>query len=89
MRFSQDFLWYKGTEGDNTNFKSRASGAYIFRPNGTAERVTKQIQYEIHEGPLVTEIHQIFNKYISQIVKIYTDRMYVEFDWLVGPIPIE
>lgn len=32
----QEYLYYKSMEGDNTKDVKRASGAYIFRPNGTA-----------------------------------------------------
>lgn len=32
----QNFLYYKSMAGDNRKAINRASGAYIFRPNGTA-----------------------------------------------------
>lgn len=32
----QDLLYYPGMVGNNSRFEFRASGAYIFRPNGTA-----------------------------------------------------
>ena len=40
-------------------------------------------------GDLVEEIHQTFNNYVGQIIRIYKDHDYVEFDWVIGPIPIE
>lgn len=30
----QEFLWYGGKKGSNMNAEDRASGAYIFRPDG-------------------------------------------------------
>ena len=31
---TQEFLWYGGMSGDNSAAEKRASGAYIFRPDG-------------------------------------------------------
>ncbi|KAB7502024.1 Lysosomal alpha-mannosidase [Armadillidium nasatum] len=38
---------------------------------------------------LVAEIHQQWTTWVSQVLRIYKDKNYVESDWLVGPIPIE
>ncbi|GIY01661.1 lysosomal alpha-mannosidase, partial [Caerostris darwini] len=35
LTVSQSFYWYIGMNGNNSKFENRASGAYIFRPNGT------------------------------------------------------
>lgn len=35
LTVNQSFYWYQGMNGNNTEFDFRASGAYIFRPNGT------------------------------------------------------
>ena len=35
------------------------------------------------------EVHQRFDSYISQVVRIDTQTDQIEFDWAVGPIPIE
>ena len=32
--WTQEFLWYGGMSGDNSAAETRASGAYIFRPDG-------------------------------------------------------
>lgn len=32
---------------------------------------------------------QIFNEWISQVVRIYKNENKAEFDWLVGPIPVD
>ena len=32
FRFTQGYSYYVGHRGDNSDFDSRASGAYIFRP---------------------------------------------------------
>lgn len=41
------------------------------------------------KGPLVEEIHQTYNSWISQVIRIYQHVDYIEFDWVVGPIPID
>lgn len=76
--------------GNNAVFDNRSSGAYIFRPlEQTATKVSEKAKIEVYQGPLVAEVHQIFNEWVSQIIRIYADEDFVEFDWLVGPIPIE
>lgn len=86
----QDFLYYRGTVGSNVRAENRSSGAYIFRPNGTeAYTVTDKVTNKIYKGPLVTEVHQNFNSWINQIIRIYNTENYIEFDWVVGPIPKE
>ena len=35
MIFVKSFEWYEPAVGDNSEYTRRASGAYIFRPNGT------------------------------------------------------
>jgi lysosomal alpha-mannosidase len=37
----------------------------------------------------VHEIHQQFSDYITQTVRTYEDEDYIEFDWIVGHLPIE
>ncbi|GLV46666.1 Lysosomal alpha-mannosidase II [Carabus blaptoides fortunei] len=85
----QDFLWYQGCAGDNKEFKNRSSGAYIFRPNGTdASSVSPHVKTKVFKGPLTQEFHQVFNDWVSQVIRIYAQESYVEFEWLVGPIPV-
>ncbi|XP_066256477.1 lysosomal alpha-mannosidase-like [Euwallacea similis] len=84
---SQNFYYYKGFVGDNREFKNRSSGAYIFRPDGALIKVAEKINYTIYRGDIVAEVHQIFNEYISQIIRVNAIDNYVEFDWVVGPIP--
>ncbi|KAG5895850.1 hypothetical protein JTB14_038276 [Gonioctena quinquepunctata] len=87
--FDQEFLYYKGFVGDNKVFKNRSSGAYIFRPYGNTFRVASKANVKIYRGPLVSEVHQRFNEWISQVIRVYSGETYVEFDWIIGPIPID
>lgn len=35
------------------------------------------------------EVRQVFNPWISQIIRVYREENHIEFEWMVGPIPIE
>ncbi|XP_058821191.1 lysosomal alpha-mannosidase-like isoform X3 [Topomyia yanbarensis] len=85
----QNFLYYEGALGNNQVAENRSSGAYIFRPNGTEKHVTSSIKLQVYKGDHVQEVHQIFNDWISQVIRVYEDEQHVEFEWMVGPIPIE
>jgi lysosomal alpha-mannosidase len=37
----------------------------------------------------VQEVHQTFNDWVSQVVRVYPRSHHVEFEWLVGPIPVD
>ncbi|XP_053666254.1 lysosomal alpha-mannosidase-like [Anopheles marshallii] len=88
-RLRQTFVYYEGALGNNEEFRNRSSGAYIFRPNGTEKTVTDNVQLKVVNGPTVQEVHQVFNEWISQVVRIYADESHVEFEWMVGPIPVD
>ena len=40
-------------------------------------------------GELVEEIHQIYNSWVGQTIRIYKGQEHVELDWVVGPLPVE
>ncbi|XP_002066512.2 lysosomal alpha-mannosidase [Drosophila willistoni] len=70
-------------------YKTKDSGAYLFRTNGEAEEVEDDVEFTVYEGALVKEVHQQVNEYISQVIRIYEGVNRVEFEWLVGPIPTD
>lgn len=82
-------MFYRGANGTNENAEKRASGAYIFRPAKeypNAEPISDKAKVEVYTGNLVDEVHQKINDWVKQIIRIYKDEKYIEFDWLVGPI---
>ncbi|XP_035775636.1 lysosomal alpha-mannosidase-like [Anopheles albimanus] len=85
----QNFFWYQGAYGNNEEFRNRSSGAYIFRPNGTEKTITETVKVQVVKTDLVQEVHQVFNEWISQVIRVYPGKEHVELEWLVGPIPIE
>jgi lysosomal alpha-mannosidase len=82
----QNFVVYKGAM-DNV----RSSGAYIFRPNPEVaeEVIANDVTISVVRGEHVDEVHQKFNEWISQVVRIYKTEKFIEFEWLVGSIPID
>ncbi|XP_030079136.1 lysosomal alpha-mannosidase isoform X2 [Drosophila hydei] len=87
---SQEFLYYEAATGNNAEFLNRSSGAYIFRPDNNQIRfATDEVTIEVYKGQLVQEVHQKFNDWISQVVRVYKQSNHAEFEWLVGPIPIK
>ena len=40
-------------------------------------------------GKLVQEIHQRYNIWVGQIIRLYMGQDHVELDWVVGPISVE
>lgn len=90
INVAQNFYEYEAALGDNREFKNRSSGAYIFRPNGTeASPIVTKATIRVINGPIVDEVQQKFNDWISQVVRIYKDENIVELEWLVGDIPID
>lgn len=89
LTVNQSFYWYRAMNGNNSQFDFRASGAYIFRPNGTSPiSVGTNVTVSVLKGPLVQEIQQTFTPWLSQIIRLYKGVDNVEFNWVVGPIPI-
>lgn len=88
---AQNFVYYTGATMNNNIFANRSSGAYIFRPapNTTDTLIGLDVQINVIRGDLVDEVHQIFNDWISQVVRVYKTLRHIELEWLVGPINID
>ncbi|XP_012260438.2 lysosomal alpha-mannosidase isoform X2 [Athalia rosae] len=91
VEFKQSFHYYEGWQGNNAEFKNRSSGAYIFRPRSSEPKNLSSvgISQQIYKGPLVQELHTNINEWVSQVVRVYQNEDYTEWDWVVGPIPVE
>lgn len=87
----QNFYYYKSSGGNNTEFVYRASGAYIFRPeiNSNLTLINAKPKVEMFSGEIVDEIHQTYSDWVSQIVRIYKGEGTIEFNWMIGPIPVD
>ncbi|XP_029440965.1 lysosomal alpha-mannosidase [Rhinatrema bivittatum] len=84
---TQSFHWYNASPG---NFESiQASGAYIFRPNGSEPfPIAKAVHTHLVQNRLVQEVYQNFSPWCSQVVRLYAGQTFAELEWTVGPIPI-
>ncbi|GAB6018759.1 mannosidase alpha class, variant 3 [Chamberlinius hualienensis] len=85
----QNFYYYQAMRGLNIIPEERASGAYIFRPNGSAVLISPTANVTSYTGSEVQEIHQTFSDYVSQVIRLYPDETKVEFEWMIGPIPVD
>ncbi|KAI4375413.1 hypothetical protein MLD38_013285 [Melastoma candidum] len=80
--------YYSGNDG--TDKDPQASGAYVFRPNNTYTIKTDDQAYlTVVRGPIIEEVHQQLNSWISQITRIYRGKDHAEVEYTIGPIPID
>lgn len=81
LNVTQQLLFYNSSE----------SGAYIFRPE-TDQRDALQFDDEVEstlvtgDGNVIREVKQVFSNWAVQIIRIFPDEDYIEFDYLIGPI---
>ncbi|KAL6544772.1 hypothetical protein OROMI_023634 [Orobanche minor] len=84
----QSYSYYAGHDGSNGS--TQASGAYIFRPNGTfSVQPERKIPPTVFKGPLFDEVHQMISPWIYQITRVYKDKEHAEVEFIVGPVPID
>lgn len=84
--FSQTFWYYTAPDVSSPR---RPSGAYSFVTTRAPSIINTTTSYRIYRGPLVDEIHQIFTDWCTQVIRLYKNYNYIEFDWVVGPIPVD
>ena len=91
VELKQNFLYYKSMAGNNTRPELRASGAYVFRPDGQTPLPFNQtnIESKIISTSVATEVHQKINSFISQVIRVNTKQDFIEFDFIVGPLPVD
>ncbi|XP_017769969.1 PREDICTED: lysosomal alpha-mannosidase-like [Nicrophorus vespilloides] len=91
LKVKQEFMYYHGANGSNLGEENQASGAYIFRPadsTRTAVSFADKVTFTVHSSEFVDEVHQTINSWIKQVIRLYKQENYIEFDWVVGPIDI-
>ncbi|XP_078660424.1 lysosomal alpha-mannosidase-like isoform X1 [Branchiostoma floridae x Branchiostoma belcheri] len=91
LNVNQAFYWYNSSTGNNKDSTQR-SGAYIFRPNGTEPLLIQtkgSVITKVVAGKLVQEVHQVFNDWVTQVIRLYAGQRHAELEWTVGPIPFK
>ncbi|KAM7509321.1 hypothetical protein LguiA_019774 [Lonicera macranthoides] len=84
----QSYSYYSGYNG--TDKDSQASGAYIFRPNGTYPiKYEGQVPLTVMSGPIMDEVHQQLNAWLYQVTRVYKGKEHVEVEFNIGPIPVD
>ncbi|CAL0305214.1 unnamed protein product [Lupinus luteus] len=85
----QAYKFYAGYGDDGTQ-NAQASGAYVFRPNGSSSPIKshRESPLTVFQGPIVHEVHQKINSWIYQITRLYKGKEHAEVEFIVGPIPI-
>lgn len=83
---SSNFRFYKGAADE----KVRASGAYVFRPltqeTFSAGKLLESNLFTKEGG--VHEVHQKYDSFVEQVVRVSPASDQVEFEYIVGPIPV-
>ncbi|XP_073007335.1 alpha-mannosidase At3g26720-like [Typha latifolia] len=88
VNVKQTYSFYAGDNGSGAD--PQASGAYIFRPNGTFPINSEgQEPLTIMQGPILDEVHQQINPWIYQITRTYKGKEHIETEFIVGPIPVD
>ena len=90
IKFNQKFQWYKGMVGNNSEPSMRASGAYIFRPNGTAHSFNSNTKSKFFKSSnsKYSEVHSTISSFIGHVFRVYNDAEFLEFTYRIGPIPV-
>ncbi|XP_062105325.1 alpha-mannosidase At3g26720-like isoform X2 [Humulus lupulus] len=84
----QSYSYYNGNDG--TDKDPQASGAYVFRPNGTFPiKSDSQASLTVVQGPVLDEVHQRLNPWISQITRVFKEKEHAEVEFTIGPIPVD
>ncbi|OVA17373.1 Glycoside hydrolase family 38 [Macleaya cordata] len=83
----QSYSFYSGSNGSDED--PQASGAYIFRPNGTFPIKSEKVPLTVFRGPIMDEVHQRINPWIYQITRVYKGKEHAEVEFIVGPIPVD
>ncbi|XP_042519193.1 alpha-mannosidase At3g26720-like [Macadamia integrifolia] len=84
----QSYSFYAGSNG--TDKDPQASGAYVFRPNGTFPISSEgQDTLTVLRGPILDEVHQRINPWIYQVTRVYKAKEHAEVEFSIGPIPVD
>lgn len=81
VQLKQQIAVYDITQEDLS--RMREPGAYVFAAEREPKPVARKVNYTVVKGPLVEEIHQEFNQYVSQVISLHKNNPHVQFTWTV------
>ncbi|PKI53731.1 hypothetical protein CRG98_025861, partial [Punica granatum] len=75
----QSYCFYAGDDGF---VDLQASGAYIFKPNGSYPiKHETLVPFTVFRGPVLDEVHQRINSWIYQITRVYKEKEHAEVEF--------
>jgi len=86
-KLNQSFKYYKAVGMEKGGVED--SGTYNFCPDGAAHDYSAPKLLSSQTSGPIHEVNQQFSDYVKQTVRTYEDEDYIEFDWTVGPIPVD
>ncbi|XP_028550522.1 alpha-mannosidase At3g26720 isoform X2 [Dendrobium catenatum] len=72
-----------------SSVKSSLGQSYKYYIGAVGDKTDPQVPLTIMRGPLVDEVHEQVNPWIYQITRVYNAKEHIEFEFAVGPMPIE
>ncbi|PRP80616.1 hypothetical protein PROFUN_11559 [Planoprotostelium fungivorum] len=81
-----DYLWYNSSTGTSDN--RQASGAYIFRPNGTYPISDVRPSITLYNGTLLKEVRQKLGPWLSHSIRLWQGTSVFEVENTVDTIDI-
>uniref|UniRef100_A0A1X7VJH7 Alpha-mannosidase n=1 Tax=Amphimedon queenslandica TaxID=400682 RepID=A0A1X7VJH7_AMPQE len=89
---NQQLYWYCGSTGDKED--NQNSGAYVFRPNSSivfpfGKDNNNNANISVIKGDLLSEVRQVYNPWVSQVVRLYKNKPSIELEYTIGPIDIK
>ena len=88
IKLTQTFLWYNASAGNN-NASDQASGAYIFRPNGTTPfEINAKPSLSLTQFAFYQEMKQVYANWVTVIFRLWPNSSHVEVESTIGYIPL-
>lgn len=77
---TQSWYYYPGPGSNN----------YIFKPNSTKPiKLNGDGKFKFNYGKEINEVQRSINSWVHVVTRVSKEKEYVEFDYVVGPIPMD
>ncbi|XP_073222216.1 alpha-mannosidase At3g26720 isoform X2 [Cicer arietinum] len=89
-------LLYSADEGKLTQYvnsrnlvAASVEQSYSFYSGYVGDGKDTQVSFTVLRGPILDEVHQQLNPWVSQILRIYKAKEHAEVEFTIGPIPVD